>query len=165
MKLRTHLVFTLGLLMLTDSFILRNLTESLSLSLVVSIFANSLIDGLGHREIHTPRGDIITRTPLTHTFPRSVAWGVLASLPVVFFYYYLYYSLGKLILIALLDGALAGPSHLMLDMFTEKGIYVKKNGRWRRFALAHFKYDNALANGLAAAVGLGLVYLAFLVSQ
>ncbi|WP_232616484.1 hypothetical protein [Sulfurisphaera tokodaii] len=28
------------------------------------------------------------------------------------------------------------------DMFTEAGVYVKKNGKWRMFALAHYKYDN-----------------------
>ncbi|MEW9492607.1 MAG: DUF1286 domain-containing protein [Candidatus Aramenus sulfurataquae] len=170
MQLRTHYVFTLGLLILADSFLLRNFILSLSLSLVVSVLANSLIDGLGHRELHTPKGDIITRTPLTHTFPRSVVWGIISSLPLVASIYYfntLQYepSAFKLIALSLVDGAIAGPSHLVLDVFTEKGVFVKRGGKWRRFALAHFSYSNPFANGVAIAVGLVMIYLAFSVGR
>jgi len=38
---------------------------------------------------------------------------------------------------------------MLLDIFTEKGIYHKVNGKWRRIALAHFSYDNPIVNGLA----------------
>jgi hypothetical protein len=55
----------------------------------------------------------------------------------------------ELILITILDGVIVGPSHMLLDISTERGIYHKVNGRWRRIALAHFSYDNAAANGLA----------------
>ncbi|WP_218185293.1 hypothetical protein [Sulfuracidifex metallicus] len=48
---------------------------------------------------------------------------------------------------------LVGPSHMFLDMFTEAGVYVKKGGKWRRYALAHFRYNNPLVNGLAALAG------------
>jgi len=34
---------------------------------------------------------------------------------------------------------------MFLDMFTEAGVYVKKGGKWRRYALAHFRYNNPLA--------------------
>jgi hypothetical protein len=54
---------------------------------------------------------------------------------------------------ALIGGILVGPSHMLLDVFTERGIYVKRNGKWRRFALAHFSYDNPLVNGLAILLG------------
>ncbi|ADX83215.1 hypothetical protein SiH_1867 [Sulfolobus islandicus HVE10/4] len=58
-----------------------------------------------------------------------------------------------MVLLILLNGVVVGPSHLFLDVFTERGIYVKKYGRWRRFALAHFRYDNPAINGLAILLG------------
>jgi hypothetical protein len=51
---------------------------------------------------------------------------------------------------------------MILDVFTEKGIYVKKNGVWTRFALAHYKYNDPLANGLAMFVGLVLGAIALM---
>jgi len=71
--------------------------------------------------------------------------------PIVLALYFL--SPTELILITILDGVIVGPSHMLLDIFTERGIYVKRNGKWRRFALAHFSYDNPLANGLAIIAG------------
>jgi hypothetical protein len=49
---------------------------------------------------------------------------------------------------------------MLLDIFTERGIYVKRGGRWRRFALAHFSYDNPVINGTAILAGALLLYLA-----
>ena len=57
-------------------------------------------------------------------------------------------------LIALLNG----PSHMLLDAFTERGIYVKRNGKWRRVALAHFSYDNPAVNGLAILLGILMLF-------
>jgi len=57
------------------------------------------------------------------------------------------------VLLILLNGVVVGPSHLFLDVFTERGIYHKVNGKWRRIALAHFSYDNPMANGLAIIAG------------
>jgi len=59
-------------------------------------------------------------------------------------------------LIALLNG----PSHMLLDAFTERGIYVKRNGKWRRVALAHFSYDNPAVNGLAILLGILMLFAA-----
>jgi hypothetical protein len=42
---------------------------------------------------------------------------------------------------------------MLLDVFTERGIYVKRNGKWKRFALAHFSYDNPAVNGVAVLMG------------
>nr|WP_255430345.1 hypothetical protein [Sulfolobus sp. NOB8H2] len=52
-----------------------------------------------------------------------------------------------------MDGLIVGPSHILLDVFTERGIYIKRNGKWRRFALAHFSYDNPAINGLVIIAG------------
>jgi hypothetical protein len=41
---------------------------------------------------------------------------------------------------------------MLLDVFTERGIYVKRNGKWKRFALA-LSYDNPLANSSAILLG------------
>ncbi|WP_198968342.1 DUF1286 domain-containing protein, partial [Saccharolobus islandicus] len=103
--------------------------------------------------------------------PRSVVWGIVSIIPVFillliyygFSYHEYYFSLSnKVLLLILLNGVVVGPSHLFLDVFTERGIYVKKYGRWKRFALAHFRYDNPLANGLAIIAGAVMIYLAYL---
>ncbi|ADB87247.1 DUF1286 domain-containing protein [Saccharolobus islandicus] len=164
MKLRTHYIFSTGLLTLLDSVLFHEyFYYALILSGIVSVIGNSLIDRIGHKEIATRYGYIPVRTPLTHTIPRSVVWGIVSVVPVfilLLIYYYgfsyheYYFSLSnKVVLLILLNGVVVGPSHLFLDVFTERGIYVKKYGRWKRFALAHFRYDNPLANGLAILMG------------
>jgi len=50
---------------------------------------------------------------------------------------------------------------MLLDVFTERGIYVKRNGRWVRYALAHFRYNDPLANTLAVFIGFLLGAIAF----
>ncbi|AYN75599.1 DUF1286 domain-containing protein [Saccharolobus solfataricus] len=156
MKLRTHYIFSTGLLTLLDSVLFHEyFYYALILSGIVSVIGNSLIDRIGHKEIATRYGYIPVRTPLTHTIPRSVVWGIVSVVPVfilLLIYYYgfsyheYYFSLSnKVVLLILLNGVVVGPSHLFLDVFTERGIYVKKYGRWKRFALAHFRYDNRLS--------------------
>jgi len=147
MKLVTHYLFTTGLLSLIMSMFT---PYYLVLSGVVAIAGNLIIDGLGHKELQTRRGTIPTRTPLTHTYPRSVVWGLLPSIPSLLLGYFLGYYLWWLAVASVL----VGPSHMFLDMFTEAGVYVKKGGKWRRYALAHFRYNDPFANGLAALAGI-----------
>lgn len=45
-------------------------------SALISVIGNLIIDRLGHKEVLTKQGQIPVRTPLTHTLPRSVLWGV-----------------------------------------------------------------------------------------
>jgi hypothetical protein len=123
---------------------------------VISVFANNVIDYLGH-EI---KGEYISRTPLTHTIPRSMGWGLLTSAPIVIALHFLFHSPIELLLITAMDGVVAGLSHMLLDIFTEKGIYHKVDGKWRRIALAHFSYNNPFANGLATALGILMLFLA-----
>lgn len=154
MKLRTHYVFSLGLLSLLDSLLLSNSLEVIIISGIISVTANNVIDYLGH-EI---KGKYISRTPRTHTLPRSIGWGLLTTVPIIVALYFL--SSTELILITILDGIIVGPSHMLLDIFTERGIYHKINGRWRRIALAHFSYDNPAVNGLAILLGVLMLFAA-----
>lgn len=164
MKLRTHYVFSIGLLALINSLLINNFYINLVISGIISIASNSLIDQLGH-EI---RGGYISRTPRTHTIPRSIGWGLLPSVIMIFLVEYLTeftikdYFLSNYLFLLFVDGIVVGPSHMLLDVFTERGIYVKKNGRWKRFALAHFRYNNPLANGLAFIIGIIMLYVAFI---
>ena len=86
MKLRTHYVFSLGLLFLVDSLIVDSPFYLLILTGIISIVANNVIDFLGH-EI---KGKYISRTPRTHTLPRSIGWGLLVTLPIAVILYYFY---------------------------------------------------------------------------
>ncbi|BDB98286.1 hypothetical protein SACC_13030 [Saccharolobus caldissimus] len=100
-------------------------------------------------------------SPYLAPTPRSVFWGFIASIPVIVVLSLLYGVLfNAQILATLIGGILVGPSHMLLDVFTERGIYIKKNGKWRRFALAHFSYDNPLANGLAILAGVIMLFAA-----
>jgi len=146
MKLRTHYIFSLGLLYLIDSLVLNGL-YSIVLAGTISVIANNVIDSLGHEM----RGKYISRSPRTHTFYRSILWGLSVSLP-LFVLYYVFPSF-HFALSLVLDGSLVGPSHMILDIFTERGIYHKVNGKWSRIAFAHFSYDNPFANGLAILLG------------
>ncbi|BFH72241.1 DUF1286 domain-containing protein [Sulfurisphaera javensis] len=162
MKLKTHYVFSTGLISLLLSLLFSlNFYYNLFIAFYSSFLGNTLIDRIGHKEMLTRRGYIPVRTPLTHTLPRSIGWGLVVILPLLYLiyethygysYYYddgYYYSF----LPVIISGILVGPSHMLLDVFTENGIYIKKNGKWRRYALAHFKYDNIGINGLAIFLG------------
>ena len=56
-------------------------------------------------------------------------------------YYYVYDYLSEGLVFLTLVSLLNGSSHMLLDVFTERGIYVKRNGKRRRVALAHFSYE------------------------
>jgi len=175
-RLRTHYIFSTGLISLVLSLLFRiSFFNILFISFLISFLGNTIIDRIGHKEVATRFGEIPVRTPLTHTFPRSIIWGVISSLPVLFialylshyYYDYSYYSNRYettliYIISILISGILVGPSHMLLDVFTEKGIYVKRHGKWKRFALAHFRYNNPFANGLAIFFGGIMLYLSYL---
>jgi len=72
-------------------------------------------------------------------------------------YNYLSKELVFLTLVSLLNG----PSHMLLDVFTERGIYVKRNGKWKRFALAHFSYDNPAVNWIAILFGILMLFTSY----
>jgi len=161
MKLRTHYVFTLGILNLIGVFFL-NFYTSFLLSAIISFISNTIIDRLGHVKKYSRRiGTFYSRTPLTHTFPRSIFWGFVSSLPFNFLFYYTKIISQQDFIIASALSLVAGPSHMFLDIFTENGIYVKKNGSWRRFALAHFDYNNVFINSFFIIIGIIMIILSY----
>jgi len=153
MKLRTHYVFSLGLLFLVDSLIVGSSLYLLILTGIISVVANNIIDFLGHET----KGKYIARTPRSHTLPRSIGWGLLVTIPIGITFYYLYPDY-YLVVTIVLDGVIVGLSHMLLDIFTERGIYHKVNGKWKRIALAHFSYNNPFVNGLAILVGILMLF-------
>ncbi|WP_188596016.1 DUF1286 domain-containing protein [Thermocladium modestius] len=158
MKLLTHYVFSTGLLALAATSMGAAFPSALFISLITSVMGNSIIDGLGHEE----RGGYVRRTPLTHTVPRSIAWGAVPGIIIsLLLAYGSQWRVTPLAVIVLLSNLLLGPSHMFLDAFTERGIYVKRRGRWVRFAIAHISYGNSLANGAAMIVGSLMLFAAF----
>jgi vacuolar-type H+-ATPase subunit I/STV1 len=128
---------------------------------VVAVLGNTLIDRFGH-EIRSVYGrEIVRRTPLTHTLPRSAVWGSIPALVLTLLYYYVYNYLSKELVFLTLVSLLNGPSHMLLDVFTERGIYVKRNGKWKRFALAHFSYNNPAVNGMAILLGILMLFTSY----
>ena len=154
MLLRTHYAFSTGVLTLLGSLITGDPLDTLVFAGAISVLANSIIDYLGHEMVRVEGEYLPKRTPLTHTWFRSILWGSVSTAIVTFLAYfasissyYGYFQPKELIALAVICGVLVGPSHMFLDVFTEKGIYVKRDGRWVRYALAHFKYNDPLANG------------------
>ena len=163
MKLKTHYAFSTGLLALIDSAFYHNIFAMLVFIGVLSILANALIDKIGHEMVTTKNGYTFPRrTPLTHTIPRSILWGFLVTIPFIALFYYVlpFTTFTKYLGLLVLDGIIVGPSHMLLDVFTEKGIYVKRDGKWQRFALAHFRYNDPIANGLAGLLGVIMIFIA-----
>jgi hypothetical protein len=173
MLLRTHYVFSTGVLTFLGSLITRDPFDALIFAGIVSVLANSLIDRLGHEMVWVEGKYLPRRTPLTHTWFRSILWGSLVTAAVTllayfalhssyyhYSYHYNYFQLRELVLLSIINGILVGPTHMLLDVFTERGIYVKRNGRWVRYALAHFRYNDPLANGLAVLGGMVLLFTA-----
>ena len=151
MQLRTHVVFSIGLTTLIESTLgISNIILILGSSLVLSYLINFLIDALGHEE----KNGFIRRSPRTHTMGRSFTLGLIISLLVALFLYYMTPIGSYKALIIVLMGPVIGWSHMLLDALTENGIYVKRRGRWVRFALAHFKYNNIALNWLFIIIGI-----------
>jgi len=170
MRLNTHYIFSAGLISLILT-LLDKITffDILVISFFVSFVGNNLIDRIGHEWVMSKYGDIPRRTPLTHTIPRSIIWGLLTVMPfilLIFLFHYGYlkipfqYNFMKFVLPLILAGIIVGPSHMFLDIFTEAGIYIKKNGKWQRVAFAHLRFNDPLGNGLAMIVGLLMLFLA-----
>jgi hypothetical protein len=161
MKLKTHDIFSAGVLTALG-LILTNPVNSLTTACILSFVGNGAIDKFGHKK---NGAGIPIRTYKTHSFIRSVIYGFLPALFVFLAAKYLYLN-GFVNLPAnidwiLLQGIFIGPLHLAIDIITEDGIFVKKNGRFQRFALAHIKYDSFLWNSVFKIVGLFIIFFIF----
>ena len=159
MKLNTHYIFSAGAislaLVLTKDLSFYNI---LAISFFVSFVGNRLIDGLGHEEAWYGNKKYPKRTPTTHTVPRSVIWGLVTVLPILIILYI--FQLPQFFLPVVIAGIIVGPSHMILDIFTQAGIYKKRNGEWERVAFAHLSYNNAFANMIAVISGLLMLLFA-----
>ncbi|BCU70322.1 DUF1286 domain-containing protein [Stygiolobus caldivivus] len=160
MKLYTHLLFSTGLLTLLGTTLTHHFYASLLFSGVVASIGNTLIDRLGHETRYFSGREVIRRTPLTHTVPRSVMWGVIPAVIITGLYYLTFNQLTPRIIELTIISLLNGPSHMLLDAFTERGIYRKVNGKWRRVALAHFRYNDLAVNSLASLTGILMLFVA-----
>lgn len=160
MKLATHYIFSAGLISLVLSFISKlSFPYIFLISFFVSFVGNRVIDGLGHEMVSGWNKLYPRRTPLTHTIPRSVLWGIAVVAPLLFIIYF--FGELRFFFPVLIAGVIVGPSHMILDIFTEAGIYVKKNGKWKRIALAHFAYNDPFVNSISSVLGLLMLFFAF----
>ena len=148
----THVVFTLGLIALVAAWLGLGVAVGLLAAVWLAAVVNYIIDAAGHEV----RNGYRRRTATTHSLTGATAVGaavgllptlvILLAAPGAVDGYY-----GPLLLLEVTAlGAVAGLSHLLLDAPTEGGIYY----RGRRWALAHWRYNNPAANGLFALLGL-----------
>ncbi|MGC8558584.1 MAG: DUF1286 domain-containing protein [Nitrososphaeria archaeon] len=141
MKLITHYAFAVGLLALA-------FPHQLLFAVLLGIAVNFIID-LGHASANgLPR-----RSYLTH----SVFTAPLIGFAVGAITAYLGLSAGISLNLAVVSlmGVLSALAHLLLDSITEGGIFIFRN----RFALAHFKYNNAVLNIFFLLIGIGMFFL------
>ena len=193
MKLKTHAIFSTGLLTLINS-LFTDFNSSLILAAIISIIANSLIDMLGHNEegsdskeeycriicriYRSPHNKVdkednkdekMYRSPRTHTVYTSIAWGIVSaiiSLALVKLTQSTYeYNYYHLIPLMIIDGIIVGPSHILLDAFTIAGIPIKKDkeGKWVCISLTSLKYDNPVLNSLAILAGIIMLIISLII--
>jgi len=161
MKLSTHYVFSSGLISLALVFTrMISFPDIIIISFFISYVVNRIIDGLGHEMAVYNNKAYPKRIPRTHTVLRSVIWGIITVIPILLLI--LIFHIDEFFLPVIIAAIIVGPSHMLLDIFTQAGIYAKKDGKWKRVAFAHFAYNNAFVNGLASVSGLLMLFFAFI---
>ena len=187
MKTKTHNLFNIGVLT-AIGYLFTTPASSFISAGILSIIGNTLIDSLGHKKkkVYLPAYDnknrsglfnfgrknkqnkevvIPVRTYKTHSLLRGTIWGLLPAIVLSFAVPYLpkdkYIILNGFPYWILIQGIFVGPLHLFLDLPTEEGIFVKKNGRFNRFALAHIKYNDLFWNTVFQLIGIAFVILTF----
>ncbi len=125
---------------------------SLLVALWLTFAVNTLIDVFGH----TRKNGIPIRSFVTHSVFTAPLWGAAVGIATIILPYSVFNfsadSAFELLGAAL--GVTIASTHLLLDAFTQAGVYL---GR-RRIAIAHMSYDNPALN--LAFVVLGLLLLA-----
>jgi hypothetical protein len=152
LKAVTHNTFSFGL----GVFLLSRTGHLSVLSFLVALWltfaVNTLVDVFGH----TRKNDIPTRSFITHSVFTAPIWGAALGIATIIVPYSVFNlsadSAFELLGVAL--GVTVAYTHLLLDAFTQAGIYL---GR-RRIAIAHMSYDNPGLN--LAFIVLGLLLLA-----
>ena len=102
---------------------------------------------------HERKGLTIRRTWVTHSIFTASALGIFLGILVAFGFQYA--NLPFSFVAFVLEGFVSALLHLFLDSITEGGIFVLT----KRFALAHFRYDNPLLNTGFALLGIFLLIL------
>jgi len=154
MRLRTHVAFSMGLIALLEVLLsVVNPVLVIGSSFVLSYLVNLIIDALGHEE----RAGRPVRSPRTHTVGRSFTIGLVLGLAVALFLHYMAPVNLMQATVVTLMGPMVGWSHILLDSLTEGGVFVKRKGRWVRFALTHWSYRNPAANWLFTMLGLAML--------
>jgi len=141
-KLITHYIFAIGLV----AFIFPTYLPS---ALVLGFLVSFLMDHAGHER----KGLTIRRTWVTHSVFTGSALGTVLGILLAFGFEYV--NLPFSFVIFALQGFVSALSHLFLDAITEGGIFVFK----KRFALAHFRYDDLFVNTGFALLGIFLFVL------
>lgn len=158
MLLRTHIMFSWGLSSIVAALAVNQPVLSIGATLPSSYIINYLIDMLGHEERH---GHPV-RSPRTHTIGRSLLLSLLIGMPYsLALYYVVHLTIIQLSALAT-SMALVGWSHLLLDSVTEGGVFIRRRGRWVRFSLAHFRFNNPVLNGFFTILGLAMLILSAL---
>jgi len=138
----THYAFAIGLL----AFLFPDYLPS---ALILGFLVSFLMDRVGHEK----KGSTIKRTWLTHSVFTASALGVFLGVLLAFVFRYA--NLPFSFVVFALEGFISAFSHLFLDSITEGGIFVLT----KRFALAHFSYDNPFLNAGFALLGIFLLVL------
>ena len=185
MKTKTHNLFSIGVLTAIGYLFTTPVASFISAG-ILSIIGNTVIDTLGHKKkkVYLPEDNknhsglfsfarknkkkkevvIPVRTYKTHSLLRATIWGLLPAIFLTLAMLHLprnRFLPGGFQYWILIQGLFVGPLHLLLDMPTEEGIFVKDKGRFKRFALAHIKYDDLFWNTVFQLVGLAFVILTF----
>ena len=142
MRLIAHDIFAFGL----GTYVLVRLgagiASSVALAFILSFAVNRIIDAGHYQKNGRP-----TRSYITHSVFTAPIWGLLVGLAISSIALVVFHV--DLMLLGAIAGTLAAFAHLFLDSLTEGGVFLWK----KRMALAHFRYNNGLANGLAIMAG------------
>ena len=161
MKLKTHNLFSAGILTAIGIIFTSPVNAVISAS-IMSVSGNTIIDSFGHRI--NGKG-IPVRTYKTHSLLRSVIYGFMPALIMFAAAKELYQSgirqIPSNLYWILIQGLFVGPLHLCMDVITEGGIFIKKNGRFQRFAVAHLAYNNPAWNLFFQIAGVAVIALIF----
>jgi hypothetical protein len=149
LKLYVHDIFTTGILAEIGCHIYNKDSVLLAVAFLLSFLGNHLIDKIGHSK---NRQGWFIRNRLGHTITGATIIGFIPALLIFIFYFYIFHQIQYWILFL---GLFVGILHLSLDIITEKGIYIGK----KRFALAHFSYNNYLVNSFFALIGVALIFI------
>jgi len=138
----THYAFAIGLL----AFLFPTYLFS---DVILGFAVSFLMDHLGHER----RGFVIRRTWVTHSVFTALALGVFLGVLLAFGFQYV--NLPFSFVAFALEGFISALSHLFLDAITEGGIFIFT----KRFALAHFRYNNLFLNTGFSLLGMFLLFL------